>query len=55
MNRVIVLMVAILLSSTNAFAQGLDSHYKLGPDSLEQDGVPHGKMSEAFTLPGWTK
>jgi enterochelin esterase-like enzyme len=51
MKRVIVLMVAILFSSTSAFAQGLDSHYKLGPDSLEQEGVPHGKMSDAFTLP----
>ena len=51
MKRVTVLMAAILLSSTNAIAQGLDSQYKLGPDSLAQDGVPHGKMTDALALP----
>jgi enterochelin esterase family protein len=37
---------------TTAFAQqGLDSLYKLGPDSLEQEGVPRGKIEGPFTLP----
>lgn len=51
MKLAILLMAAILFSKANVFAQGLDSHYKLGPDSLEQEGVPHGKMTEALTLP----
>jgi hypothetical protein len=28
-----------------------DTFYKLGPDSLEQDGVPKGEMRGPFTLP----
>ena len=51
MKRASVLMMAVLFSSSNAFAQGLDSLYELGPDSLEQEGVPHGKLTEALTLP----
>ena len=39
-----------------AFGQGRDGpantdiHYHLGPDSLVQEGVPHGKMEGPFTL-----
>jgi enterochelin esterase family protein len=33
-----------LLVGTSAFAQRTDSFYKLGPDSLEQEGVPRGKL-----------
>ncbi len=51
MKRAAVLTVAILFLGTTAFAQGLDSFYKLGPDSLEQEGVPHGKMVGPLTLP----
>ena len=33
--------ILILLSlSSSVLAQGTDAYYKLGPDSLEQDGVP---------------
>jgi enterochelin esterase family protein len=28
-----------------------DAYYKLGPDSLPQDGVPHGEVRGPFTLP----
>ncbi len=51
MQRAFVVTIAIALLGTNAFAQGLDSFYKLGPDSLEQEGVPHGKIVRPFTLP----
>jgi len=42
---------AILFLGTNAFGQGTDTFYKLGPDSLEQDGVPRGKMVGPLTVP----
>jgi len=32
-------------------AQNPDTFYKLGPDSLEQEGVPKGQMRGPFTLP----
>jgi enterochelin esterase family protein len=51
MRRLAVMTVAVWLLGTNAFAQGLDSFYKLGPDSLEQEGVPHGKIHGPRTLP----
>lgn len=44
-------LLAMLFLSTNTLAQGLDQFYKLGPDSLEQDGIPHGKMIGPLTLP----
>jgi enterochelin esterase family protein len=46
-----LLTLAVLLTGSEAFAQGTDGFYKLGPDSLEQEGVPHGKMEGPFTLP----
>jgi enterochelin esterase family protein len=52
MKCVVVLALAILGTGTSASAQpGLDSFYKLGPDSLEQQGVPHGKIVGPHTLP----
>jgi hypothetical protein len=42
--------LAILLVASNAFAQGTDGFYKLGPDSLEQDGVPRGKIVGPLTV-----
>ena len=51
MKHGIISTVAILLSSVPALAQGLDSFYKLGPDSLAQEGVPHGKIVGPSTLP----
>jgi len=49
--RETAMALAILFFGTNVFAQGLDSFYKLGPDSLEQEGVPHGKLVGPLTLP----
>jgi enterochelin esterase-like enzyme len=51
MKRAMLLALAISLVGTEAFAQNLDSFYKLGPDSLEQEGVPHGKIAGPFNLP----
>jgi enterochelin esterase-like enzyme len=51
MKRTLLMILAIFLMTTLASAQNLDSHYKLGPDSLEQEGVPHGKMVGPITLP----
>jgi enterochelin esterase-like enzyme len=51
MKRAVGMTLAILFMGTSVFAQGLDSFYKLGPDSLEQEGVPHGKMVGPLTLP----
>src|SRR2546423_8298401 len=51
MERTVVMTLAIWFLGTNGFAQGLDSFYKLGPDSLEQEGVPHGKLVGPSTLP----
>ena len=40
-----------LLMATAVVAQGFDDYYKLGPDSLPQDGVPKGKMVGPTILP----
>lgn len=37
--------------TSSVFAQGEDAFYKLGPDSLVQEGVPQGKVAGPFTLP----
>ncbi len=50
MQRIFFITLAFFLGTT-AFAQNLDSFYKLGPDSLEQEGVPHGKIVGPQTLP----
>lgn len=46
-----VLALTVLLSGSSAFGQGTDSLYRLGPDSLQQPDVPHGKLEGPFTLP----
>jgi enterochelin esterase family protein len=51
MKREIGLVCAILLLASNVYAQGTDAFYKLGPDSIEQEGVPHGKIVGPMTLP----
>ena len=50
------LAAAFLAIGTGAFAQpgqgpSTDIHYHLGPDSLEQEGVPKGTIKGPFTLP----
>jgi enterochelin esterase-like enzyme len=55
MKHAVVTISAVLLLASSAHAQGpskeLDSFYKLGPDSLEHEGVPHGKIVGPMTLP----
>jgi enterochelin esterase-like enzyme len=51
MCREAVIMLAVLFLGANARAQQLDGYYKLGPDSMEQEGVPHGKIAGPFILP----
>lgn len=51
MKRETLCSLALVLVGTNVLAQGLDDFYKLGPDSLEQEGVPHGDMVGPRILP----
>jgi enterochelin esterase-like enzyme len=41
---------AALLCAARLFAAGEDQFYKLGPDSMGQEGVPHGKLVGPLTL-----
>ena len=41
----------IALAQDAAPATNPDSFYRLGPDSLEQEGVPKGEVRGPFTLP----
>ncbi|MBS1829064.1 MAG: esterase family protein [Acidobacteria bacterium] len=50
------LAVAALLGASLVLAQGpqgpnTDIHYRLGPDSLSQEGVPKGRIDGPLTLP----
>lgn len=47
----IALAVVTLLFTHNLFAAGEDAFYRLGPDSLPQEGVPKGELRGPFTLP----
>jgi enterochelin esterase-like enzyme len=51
MKRKTMLTLALLFLGRTLFAQGNDNFYKLGPDSQEQEGVPHGKIVGPMTLP----
>jgi enterochelin esterase family protein len=51
-------LAVILLSGCALYAQAppppdanADVHYRLGPDSLDQEGVPRGEIRGPFTLP----
>jgi enterochelin esterase-like enzyme len=44
-------LLLILITASTLLAANEDSHYKLGPDSLPQDGVPAGKFVGPTTLP----
>jgi len=50
MKRAMVCVLVMLLTSA-AFGAGEDAFYKLGPDSLVQPGVPHGRLIGPTTLP----
>lgn len=44
-------VMLLLLCVVRATAAGVDDYYKLGPDSMAQDGVPKGKLVGPLTLP----
>jgi len=46
-----VVSCGMSLVASLAYAEGEDAFYKLGPDSLEQEGVPHGTLTEPKVLP----
>jgi enterochelin esterase family protein len=49
----VVVLVGLTVASRGVLAQAPnpDAFYRLGPDSLEQEGVPKGEMRGPFTLP----
>jgi enterochelin esterase-like enzyme len=51
MNRILAPFCMILCLAAQALAAGEDNFYKLGPDSLPQDGVPRGTLVGPTTLP----
>ena len=58
MNRHLCVWALVAATNTGAlFAQpqdqgpNTDAYYKLGPDSLPQEGVPKGEIKGPFTLP----
>jgi enterochelin esterase family protein len=44
-------IVTLLAADIGWTQEGMDDFYKLGPDSLAQDGVPKGTISDAQVLP----
>jgi len=46
-----LVFLASLAVASSTFAAGEDAFYKLGPDSLPQEGVPQGKLLGPSTLP----
>jgi enterochelin esterase family protein len=44
-------LAAVAQNAAQNVAQNPDSQYRLGPDSLPQDGVPKGEIRGPFTLP----
>jgi len=52
MTKLIMLgLLLFALAGRSQTPNNNDAHYKLGPDSLPQDGVPKGKVLGPFTLP----
>src|SRR5262245_39685730 len=49
-HRLLGVLVGVLMT-TELLAAGMDDFYKLGPDSLVQEGVPQGKLVGPTTLP----
>ncbi len=45
------LVLAATAAQTPAAAPNPNSQYRLGPDSMPQDGVPKGEIRGPFTLP----
>lgn len=51
MKKVAIIFSFLCLAAWRAFAAGEDAFYKLGPDSLPQDGVLKGKLIGPLHLP----
>jgi enterochelin esterase family protein len=51
MNHALICLLVLLSAAAFASAAGEDNFYKLGPDSLPQDGVPKGRLIGPSTLP----
>jgi enterochelin esterase family protein len=51
MKSVCTFLLVTLVSGAALFAAGEDKFYKLGPDSMPQDGVPKGTLVGPTTLP----
>jgi enterochelin esterase family protein len=51
MKVTLTLLLAIWVVSSSVSAQSQDAFYKLGPDSLPQDGVPKGRLVGPAALP----
>jgi len=51
MKRVLVCAVAIASGAWGQAPPNPDSQYRLGPDSMAQEGVPQGEIRGPFTLP----
>ena len=49
--RLVLCLLATALAGSNAWAAGEDDFYKLGPDSLTQEGVPHGHLVGPAMIP----
>jgi enterochelin esterase family protein len=49
-HRLLAALIGVLMT-TELLAAGMDDFYKLGPDSLVQEGVPQGKLVGPTTLP----
>ncbi len=48
---VLIALVSMISLPKHSHAAGEDNFYKLGPDSLPQEGVPKGKLVGPLTLP----
>jgi enterochelin esterase family protein len=51
MKPVLLSLLVCFASGASLFAAVEDTFYKLGPDSLPQEGVPKGELRGPFTLP----
>jgi len=51
MKNTLLLFLLVMLTASQALAAGEDAFYKLGPDSLVQEGVPRGKLLGPMHLP----
>ncbi len=51
MKHVMAFAVVALFAAANLMGAGEDAFYKLGPDSMVQEGVPQGKLVGPATLP----